>query len=380
MRILAEALGLDPAKGLLIGGTAALYIAARSAASLVPSGAAAPGRRALASWLPIAAVAVVATLMKQAEIAVAVVFGTSVASLSLVLGAAAFAEGAPDDPGPWRRVWPFVLPAALLALLAGLSGRLLWWHALVFAAEGAVLLPLWLDRPALAEEKSTSDSGPHRRAIRSMNALLAVALGAIGAWLAVRGAVGVAHDMATSSTALITSTTLAPLLVIALIVDTTALARDGRASVAVSSTVGTVLLNLCVLLPAIVLLWYPISTGFVPTVPGIAVSTSAPSVDLSGTTTTMPATSPATKGSVATIPPASAPAMQPQAPRSFAEVSPMTYPMVTWRVDTVLLVLLGFLLLPISLGRWRLGRVEGMALIALYAIYVLAIAAAETHL
>jgi len=51
--------------------------------------------------------------------------------------------------------------------------------------------------------------------------------------------------------------------------------------------------------------------------------------------------------------------------------TPLPFSWVTWRVDNVVLVLLSFMLIPASLGRWRLGRTEGFTLIALYAAYVL---------
>ena len=50
---------------------------------------------------------------------------------------------------------------------------------------------------------------------------------------------------------------------------------------------------------------------------------------------------------------------------------PLPLPLITWRVDVVVLVVLGFILLPTSLGRWRLGKAEGVVLITLYVLYVM---------
>ncbi|MDB5325373.1 MAG: hypothetical protein JWM57_942 [Phycisphaerales bacterium] len=44
-------------------------------------------------------------------------------------------------------------------------------------------------------------------------------------------------------------------------------------------------------------------------------------------------------------------------------------PLSTWRVDSVLLVVASVMLLPIGAGRFRLGRVEGIAFILLYLAY-----------
>jgi hypothetical protein len=45
-------------------------------------------------------------------------------------------------------------------------------------------------------------------------------------------------------------------------------------------------------------------------------------------------------------------------------------PLRLWRGDTVMLSLAGLLILPAALGRWRLGKLEGGALIGLYVVYV----------
>ena len=45
-------------------------------------------------------------------------------------------------------------------------------------------------------------------------------------------------------------------------------------------------------------------------------------------------------------------------------------PLRLWRGDTVMLCVAGLLILPAALGRWRLGRLEGGALIVLYVAYV----------
>ncbi len=88
-----------------------------------------------------------------------------------------------------------------------------------------------------------------------------------------------------------------------------------------------VLLNLCVLLPIVILLWYPLQ--------------SAPNMGLGNAIHVL----------------------------GRAEALPFSW--VTWRVDNVILVLLAFPLFPAALGRWRMGRPEGLTLIAIYAVYVL---------
>jgi Ca2+/Na+ antiporter len=49
------------------------------------------------------------------------------------------------------------------------------------------------------------------------------------------------------------------------------------------------------------------------------------------------------------------------------------FPLAAWRIDTVVLILLSTLLLPVAMGRWNLGRAEGFMLIAGYCVYLLAV-------
>ena len=48
----------------------------------------------------------------------------------------------------------------------------------------------------------------------------------------------------------------------------------------------------------------------------------------------------------------------------------LIYPTAVWRIDNVLLIIMGVMLLPVALGKWALGREEGLALIAGYFFYL----------
>jgi hypothetical protein len=50
------------------------------------------------------------------------------------------------------------------------------------------------------------------------------------------------------------------------------------------------------------------------------------------------------------------------------------FPMTAWRIDNVFLIVLGLGLIPISIGRWTLGRAEGMMVLFGYAFYLALIA------
>ena len=141
---------------------------------------------------------------------------------------------------------------------------------------------------------------------------------------------------------LIAATTIGPLLVLPMIGGGSALIRRGRGQVALGASVIVPLLNLCLLLPAVVMLW-----EFRPVLMEFAQRLYAPIAQASASTLPI----------VATTAPAPAP--------------PMNYPIAVWRVDTVMLVVLGLFILPIGLRRWTLGRREGIALILGYAAYLI---------
>ncbi len=56
----------------------------------------------------------------------------------------------------------------------------------------------------------------------------------------------------------------------------------------------------------------------------------------------------------------------------FATDPVLMFPISTWRVDTVMLILLGALFVPISAGRWIPRRAEGAAMLIAYALYMTA--------
>src|SRR5438876_2696391 len=115
---------------------ALLYAASRTAAAaLAGRGGGRPGWRAVGHWLPIAATTLVAACRGKPDVAVALTFATSVGCLSFVLGVLTYLAPMKQLPAS-RRAWPFVLPAALLSLIAGFSGSVSWIHAMAMLLLG----------------------------------------------------------------------------------------------------------------------------------------------------------------------------------------------------------------------------------------------------
>ncbi|HWE97616.1 MAG TPA: hypothetical protein VG269_26915 [Tepidisphaeraceae bacterium] len=325
---------------LLMAAAALLYAAGRAAVyALARPDGADPGRRAIAQCLPITAAVLAAIVMNRPEIAVAVIFGTSVACLSLVLGLATYVAPLDNLP-PSRRMWPFILPAALLPLMAGFSGHLSWWHALMLLGLGGAVLGVWLqtpDAPAMPGE----DRPPARLA--GLVLLGAVLLAIPGAVLAVNGVISSSRQTQTLSSGTLAATILSPLLVLPTLGTSSLVAQRGRAGEALSALVGTVLINLCAVLPVAVILWYAVSMH---------------GADHSAT---------ASAGASAFHNP-------------FAGLAGLPYAMATWRIETVMLVVLGFALTPVAMGRWTVGRLESALLVLGYIVYLGAAAIFGTQL
>lgn len=297
---------------LLVGGIVLQYMATRlSISALGRPDRSSPGKLAIAQWLPILSTAVAALVMKMPEMALCLAFGSSVAGLSLVLGMTTYVAPV-SPPVPQRRLWAMVLPAAIFLLLAGFRGRLTWSHAVMLLVMGAAFLAVWIERPDVVTQPPGSPDGSRAVPTLLVPAILLVALGAT---VTLYGTSKISSRILTPD--LLAATILSPLLLLPALGTCTVLAQGGQTDRAVTAICGTVLLNLCLLLPAIVLFEYAFGAYH-------------------------------------------------------GNVQPMVFPLITWRVDAVLLVVLTFAMIPVAAGRWLPERIESVLLVMVYAGYLIA--------
>jgi hypothetical protein len=298
----------------MLGGLAMLYLAGREAVAAVAGAGAAPGRRAIACWLPIAAATGVAIGLGQSDASLSIIFASSVAALGLAGGTMVMLPWPLGDPAPVaaRRAWPLLMPTVLLALLVGFAGIIRLRHVAILLIEGGAILGVWLrDRDGPEE---TGYSAP--ATTKPVRLMAAVALSVAGAFLAIKAAMEFSQSVALINPAMVVATLLGPLLALPILADGAELRGRGIGWAATTTQVGVVQLNLCLLLPATVLIWRW-KTG-----------------------------------------------------------SAMVFPLSDWRVGAVALVLLAAALLPEATGRWRLGRLEGALMLLVYVAYLIAAAAA----
>jgi hypothetical protein len=342
------AAGAPPDIVLLFAGSGlVLYVASRAGVdALTPTADPAPGKMAFAQWLPIAWLALLASLRGHSEVGFGVAMATSVAALALNLGVlvlmapGANPEGevaiAPAGAAPAARAWPFVVPAALLAFLAGFTGFLNFFHALMLLLLGACVLAVWRVRPP--DDAIPIARSAHRRRIRPIQLVLAIALGGVGAWLALQAILVADAKTRVATSGLIAAAVMSPLLVLPMLGAGAIAVQNGRMSSVIASLVGVALLNVCCLLPLIVVCDYAHS-AYVAWHGGMH--------------------------DWRTL---------------LAQLKPTAYPLAVWRVDTILLVVLGLLLVPVSLGRWTLKKAEGLCLALGYVAYLLVSAALAVRL
>ena len=277
-------------------------------------------------------------LGNHAEIAIGILFGTSVAMLSLVIGATALAGPVTPAPKNWRRIWPFALLAAVMVFLVGLHGPVVHFTgALTLAVEGLIVVALW---NAPAGKEAVAAAGAAGEAKDGWPWLA----GAAATLLAGAAAIWTMHgklEFMEFSSRIPPATTAATLLSAALVLPAMRrgreLSRTKQSWLAVTSGVGVVLLNLCALLPLVAMWPYAAAKW--------------PQVTRHGQT------------------------MWPKVLWHW-HANPaqlLAFPYTVWRVDAVALILLSLLILPTAAEKWDLDGEEGFVLVAGYCAYLVVV-------
>jgi len=348
---------------ILLGiATIGWYAAANAAADALSGGRFSPGRRAIGYSIPVAIVALFGIVLNRPEVTVGVVFGSSVACLTLVMGIVTLTVDRSRQLRS-RRVWTFLLPVTLIALLVGFSGSVGWTGVMVLAIEGVVLLAIWNDDlpiAKVADNLDVSESAENPNYVAHPKAsdgwkraqfAFAILAAVVASWAGARAARDISNTLELPGCGLVTALMIAPALVLPMIGSGSALAHEGRFDEAVSIQTGFVMLNLCAILPLAATLWLT-RPYWQPPIRSV--------VMIVFTEPVAPTTAPATTSSTAPV------------NSDHVDASPkgLPYPMAVWRVDAVLLVALGLFLLPLALGRWSIAGAEGIALVFVYLMYM----------
>lgn len=317
---------------VLVGGMVLLFACARVLPSTLATRLDHNGLRAVGFFLPIAFACVTAMLLGRTEIAVGIVFGTSVGAMTTVIGFVAMGAPIGGGPGRWQRIWAFQLAAALLVFVAGFKGWFSWRDAVALLTEGLVLLTLWHDHRNEPRPVEPIHAPPDRPgAIRAIELALAGVAMWLGGWAITVGTVRTHTLIPHFSTSALAGTVVSLSMVMPMMYGTWRLAEGGKSWAPMTTQVGVVLLNLCLLLPILILMPYAASK-----LPFLSHWSGNALVWHEG----------------------------------LAKV--LNYPAAVWRIDNVVLIIVGVFLLPVTVGKWALGREEGMFLIGGYFFYLTA--------
>jgi len=203
----------------------------------------------------------------------------------------------------------YILPAALLLFLIGFNAKITPWSAGVLALQGGAIALGAITRSKAAPAKAVK---ARRSILAGPDLVLSVALSGLTAWAADRGSMHLVTEIRSLTPGLVGSLVLAPALMLPLIGTAQSLLGAGRDSDAASLAVPIALLNLCLLLPVCIALCFW----------GDSTKTS------------------------------------------------LFFPMLNWRIDCLILVIISAALVPAAFKNWRLGWIEGLVLIAAYALYL----------
>jgi len=328
-------LGMDSlvAVLLVLGGAIALLIAVLAGVGWFFSSAElSPGRRAIGHWLPVAATAVVATLLGHAEMGFGVVFGTSVAAMSAVAGFVMLAGPAGTIPARAGRVWALLPAATTLAFAIGFRGNVGLFEAAVLAIQGVLVLGVWTDWREAGRwvEQAAVEAAPRRgqaRGMRVIHITAALVLCVVAAWAATRGAEQLSRLDVRYSTSAIAATFLSVALVMPMIGTGVPPASRACGWSPLTAQVGVVYLNLCLLLPLVIVIARLMAWGG-------AASTQGPT-------------------------------------------NMVIFPRLTWRIDALAGVVLSLVFMALSAGRLKTDRQLAGGLVIGYCMYLLCVMAAD---
>lgn len=345
MALQALSLFQRPGAMFVIAALIVFYIAARLSTDALTIGGRMPTslRVAVGHFIPIGCVAIWSALAGRDDVAVGVVFATAVGALSLNLGTAASSA---ETFGPLprsSRAWSFLLPASVMALMAGFSARLTAMHAILLLAQGVFVMLVWSAQHERVDEgRLFADPKIPLPGIRKAQLFGGILASLVAGWIGVNTANHISAETGIMSHGMIAAVVLSPLLLLPMIGTSSKLAQEGHVQEAIEGSVALALMNLCLLIPACVAAWFAR-----PVVAPVIARIIDPTIN-EYASTTQAATAPAAE----------------------VVVSPMYYPLVVWRLDTVVLIVLSLLLLPVALGRWTIGRREGILLVLGYAVYL----------
>lgn len=350
---------------LLGAASLTLYFAGRFAMNVIPARV---DRAAVRAWLaamPVVLVSLMAIACDRPQVGLHLPIACAAAALTFGLGVVIAGRPAPQN-AEGSRSWPLVLPAVTMVSLIALAGAFGAAAIATLGAFGALALAGWRNDPP-RDDGADPPTRPRRDAYTAVGVWTAAAVASVVAGaLAAVGLPALEALRQMPSDALATVFLLAPAIVVPMCFELLPPCRPIGWQASVSTVSKFALICLAVALPLAALA--------AAARPAIATYYGLTGVKRIATA---PTTAPAAPPLFATSQPATGPATQPTtAPtREAATLGPLTLryvrlPAVPQRADLLVIAAAALLLLPMSLGHFRPGRLESAALIGCYLFYL----------
>ena len=344
-----------------------LYFAGRLAMGAIPARLDGPGVRSALAATPVMSVSLVAIALDRPLVGLHLPVACATAAMTFGLGAVLIGRPARATDAteanattvlPGSRSWAFVVPAVAIALIGALGGALSTGVVVALATFGTLALVAWR-----ADPRPTPATDVARRAggVAIATWTMATIASAVAGAMAVAGLPGLDALRTMPSDALATAFLLSPAIVVPMVFELLPPCRPIGWQASVSSLARFSVICLCVALPLASL-----AAAARPTLAGYAGVTPAKRTAAPPTTSS---TTPA--GLFPTTAPATTRAVIPSASTSASAAAPQwrfpSLPSVAQRADLIVLAGASLLLLPLSLGAYRPGAAEAVALMMCYA-------------
>lgn len=323
----SAAAAFDAAPLMLSGMALAWYVGVRAAIDAVTPTRFIVLTHALAMATPGSLTASWGVAVGRGDVAVSMLFSSAVSALSLALGVTLLSSPRHAEPSAGQRWWLMLGPLSGVTLLTGLSGRIGGFHVVCLLAIAA--MARLLIRGEVTRAPGPPSVSAASLSLRGVQATLSVLLVGVGCWAGFQSIELVNARVGRETGDILATILFGPASALPLIGAAHHLLHQRRATEAVGSLIGSAVLLLGVTLPLLAAAWS--LTNFNP---------------------------PELNGNWLALAREGLPAMP--------------FPLRTWRVDSVLIVVLSIAIAPAAFRRWSLGRLEGLLLVLLYLGYLVA--------
>lgn len=334
---------------LLLGGAVLiLYIAGRFSIGAMPAVLDRAGPRAIVAIIPVLAISLIAVFMSRPMIGLHLPIACATAALTFGIAAVLTGRDAPAD-SRGNRTWALLIPAIAMLLIAAMGDRLDLAVLVALVSYTALALHCWQDDPVEPVVHGADEPSPTLSVrIAALLWFTGIAAACVAGVLAIHGTGHLDSVRGRPSDALVAVFLLTPAIVLPFFFELLPPCRSIGWTGSMSSLVKFALMCIGCVLP-LVALAYAFEPRLRPYIHSLQASRSA----------TQPATLPVHAVQI-----------------SESLVFP-NLPTIATRLDLIVLIGVSLLLVPAGAGWLRPGKLEALALLGCYMLYLLLVMASS---